>query len=137
MACISWYRDPIQSNIGMEKNRTNFISVTFNTMIDTLTNVHNCEGDICKLIFLLESCFYFYSNFMDICSKLSNYQCASIGSNNDLALNWRHSIALTNGSLVYHWSLITSVFIVNCNFLKHILIVNILPPFGASVTFSI
>ena len=41
------------------------------------------------------------SNFTEICSQGDNYECASIGSDNVLALNRRKAIIYTKGGLVF------------------------------------
>ena len=77
----------------------------FNTL-STRQNVRHFAEDIFKCIFFNEN--NFNSNFIEVCCQGSNYQYASIGSENGLALNRQLAIIWTKGGLVY-WCIYASL----------------------------
>ena len=68
-------------------------------LLETQKNGHHLAGDIFKDISLNEN-FWISNKLHQICSLGSNWQCGSIGSDNDQALSKRQAIFGTSGGLI-------------------------------------
>ena len=70
--------------------------------------LRNQDGIKSAIVLIRAWCSYFDSNVPQICSQGSNWQYASIGSDNGLAPNRRQAIIWTNAGLV-HWCIYVSL----------------------------